>query len=357
VSGGDGVLALDHVSVVHRGPVDGTDAALSFYSAEGGGRADLSSVVLAGYTRGIRRDTNEGPTFKMTMRDSVWDPSHDVFISPAGSGPVEETGNAHVDPKLVDVAGGDFRLRGSSAAIDRDSRTDLRYEDVNGDGLVDGDANGSVLADSGALEYRRTAPTIQAADVPASGATGQALAFAATAFDADGDAVGLAWDFGDGSVGSGSQAPHTYAAPGIYTVVLHVSDEVGLTAARSFSVAVSGAAAGAGTSGSSGADLIAPKLSKVSLSKSRLSASRLRAHSAKAPALRFTLSERAKVRITMRGAKIVKMLSPGRRAVGLTKALRGAKALRLGRAAVKITATDAAGNRSATKTVRLRIAA
>jgi hypothetical protein len=360
VSGGDGVVTLDHVSVVHRGPVDGTDAALSFYSAEGGGRADLSSVVLSGYTRGIRRDTNEGPTFAMTIRDSVWDPSHDVFISPEASGPVDESGNAHVDPALVDPTHGDFRLRGSSAAVDRDTRTELRYEDVDGGGPVDGDANGDTRADAGALEYRRGAPSIESADVPGSGLTGQALSFVATGFDSDGDQLHFAWDFGDGTVGAGAESTHAYAAPGLYTVALHVIDEVGLQATRTFSVAVTGAPGGTGGSsgGSAALDRIAPRLSNVRLSKKRLSQGRPHA------ALRFTLSERATVRVTVRrlsGARqaaakaaVVKPVLAGNRSVGLATALRRLHA-RPGRYAVTIRATDVAGNRSATRTVKLSI--
>jgi PKD domain len=359
VSGGDGVVTMDHVSVVHRGPVDGTDSALDFYSAEGGGRADLRSVVLAGYTRGIRRDTNEGPPFAMTMRDSVWDPSHDVFVSPELSGPVDESGNAHVDPALVDPAHGDFRLRGSSAAVDRDTRTDLRYEDADGGGLVDGDANGDTRADAGALEYRRGAPSIESADVPGSGLTGQALSLAATGFDSDGDELHFAWDFGDGTVGAGARSTHAYAAPGLYTVALHVIDEVGLQATRTFSVAVTGAPAGTGGSSSGGAlDSIAPRLSNVRLTKKRLSKSRLHA------ALRFTLSERATVRVTIRrlsGARqaaakaaVVRRVLAGHRSVKLATALRRLHA-RPGRYAVTIRATDAAGNRSAARTVKLRV--
>jgi PKD repeat protein len=43
-------------------------------------------------------------------------------------------------------------------------------------------------------------------------------------FDGDGDALSYAWDFGDGNSGTGSQPQHTYAAVGIYTVSLVVSD-------------------------------------------------------------------------------------------------------------------------------------
>ena len=244
-----------------------------------------------------------------------------------------------------------------SAAIDRDTQTDAGYDDVDGAGIVDGDADGVARADAGALEYRHAAPSIDAADVPGSGATGQALAFSAVASDPDGDHLQFLWDFGDGALGAGAQSTHAFASPGIRTVVLRLTDEAGSTTTRSFSVAVTGDAAGGGGGGGAGVDVIAPKLSNVSLSKSRLSKSRLRARSAKAPALRFTLSERATVRVTVGGVKIAQTLAAGRHSIGLTKALRKAKRLPLGRAAVRITATDPAGNRSAPRTVKLRIVA
>jgi PKD domain len=343
---GDGSLALDHVTVVHRGTVDGTDAAFQGAPAELGGKALLSAVVFSGYTRGLRRDTTGGDAlFPIAIRDSVWDPSHDVFLGTPASADVTESNDAHVDPKLVDVANGDYRLRGSSPAIDRDTRTDLRYTDVNGDDLVDGDANGSKLADAGAFEYRRLAPSIETADVAAAGVTGQALSFGATASDPDGDVVQFSWDFGDGSVGAGANTAHTYSAPGIYTVTLHVSDEVGLAATRTFSIAVSAAPATAGSSrggdvrgGGAAVDTIAPKLSKVRLSKRH-------------NAVLFIVSERAKVRVTVGSVSVVKGVSAGRHSIRLSKAQRRLK----GQVTLKVRATDAAGNRSAIRTLKLRI--
>jgi PKD repeat protein len=47
--------------------------------------------------------------------------------------------------------------------------------------------------------------------------------------DPDGTVVGHAWDFGDGTTGSGATAGHTYAAEGTYGVTLTVTDDDGLT--------------------------------------------------------------------------------------------------------------------------------
>lgn len=56
--------------------------------------------------------------------------------------------------------------------------------------------------------------------------------------DADGTLAGYAWDFGDGTSGSGVAPGHTYAGSGVYTVTLTVTDDGGATDGASQSVAV-----------------------------------------------------------------------------------------------------------------------
>ncbi len=48
-------------------------------------------------------------------------------------------------------------------------------------------------------------------------------------FDVDGEIVSYFWDFGDGNTSTEAIPEHTYAAPGIYTVTLTVTDDEGLT--------------------------------------------------------------------------------------------------------------------------------
>jgi PKD repeat protein len=57
--------------------------------------------------------------------------------------------------------------------------------------------------------------------------------------DPDGSIVSYAWDFGDGSTGSGVTVSHTYGTAGTYTVVLTVSDDDGATDTDSQQVTVS----------------------------------------------------------------------------------------------------------------------
>jgi hypothetical protein len=55
---------------------------------------------------------------------------------------------------------------------------------------------------------------------------GDALAFSATATDADGDTLQYTWNFGDGTSGTGALLEHTYRSAGTYTAVVTVTDGV-----------------------------------------------------------------------------------------------------------------------------------
>ncbi len=59
--------------------------------------------------------------------------------------------------------------------------------------------------------------------------------------DPDGTVAGYAWDFGDGAVGSGVTASHTFAADGTYSVKLTVTDDGGSTDSVTQSVTVAAA--------------------------------------------------------------------------------------------------------------------
>ncbi len=61
---------------------------------------------------------------------------------------------------------------------------------------------------------------------------------AAASTDPDGTIQQYAWDFGDGTTGSGQAATHTYAAGGDYSVKLTVTDDAGATATAEQQISV-----------------------------------------------------------------------------------------------------------------------
>ncbi len=74
---------------------------------------------------------------------------------------------------------------------------------------------------------------------PYSGTEKIALAFdASNSSDSDGTLVGYAWDFGDGSTGTGVKVSHTYAATGTYSVTLIVTDDAGDSATETAQVTI-----------------------------------------------------------------------------------------------------------------------
>ncbi|HUQ47719.1 MAG TPA: PKD domain-containing protein, partial [Gemmatimonadaceae bacterium] len=86
-------------------------------------------------------------------------------------------------------------------------------------------------------------PPHAAVDGPYTDAEGSAISMSAAAStDANGSIVSYAWDFGDGSTGSGASVSHSYANNGSYTVSLTVTDNDGRTDATSTSATISNVA-------------------------------------------------------------------------------------------------------------------
>lgn len=81
-------------------------------------------------------------------------------------------------------------------------------------------------------------PELSVSATPNPGFRGADVMFAANATDRDGDAiVSWRWDFGDGATSTvGADASHTYAEMGRYTVMLHVTDAAGQSAAAALVV-------------------------------------------------------------------------------------------------------------------------
>ena len=148
-------------------------------------------------------------------------------------------------------------VRFASAATDADGTVDAHAWDF-GDGATSSQANPSHTFstpgphdvtltvtddDGGVAELTRTV-TVNArptASFDASALSGPAPfepTFTSTAADPDGSIASYAWDFGDGTTGSGATASHRYDAVGTYDVTLTVTDDDGATARSTRTVTV-----------------------------------------------------------------------------------------------------------------------
>jgi hypothetical protein len=290
-----GSLDLDHVTVAHRGAPSGADAAVQL-NADANVDTRLHAVALAGYTRGFRRVTLNGFPNPLTVTESVWDPTRDELGGPA-AGAFVESGNAHVAPAVVDLAGGDLRPSTGSALIDRDALSDIsQYADLGGSPALDGDGDGVIRPDAGAFEFRLVAPT------PAPPAGGS---------------------------GGGESGPGPGPGPGA-DVTAPVLNRLGL---RSAGLPVARAA----------------RLSLVRARKLRLVFTASEAATVRIVPRRVVGGLLAKPR-----GSIVREVA-GKGGVGLGKSLRRLGVLRPGHLRLFVTAIDAAGNRSAKRVLSLRL--
>ncbi|MEE1750998.1 PQQ-dependent sugar dehydrogenase, partial [Streptomyces sp. SP18CS02] len=83
------------------------------------------------------------------------------------------------------------------------------------------------------------APVAQAKANVTSGKAPLAVSFSsAGSSDADGDALGHAWTFGDGATSTAADPSHTYSADGQYTATLKVTDATGKSATASVRITV-----------------------------------------------------------------------------------------------------------------------
>jgi hypothetical protein len=225
------------------------------------------------------------------------------------------------------------------------------------------------------------------ASVPARATAGTPAAMSALAVDRS--AVSFSWDLGDGAVADGAGIAHTYSGPGTRTVTLTATDAAGNASVSTHTVDVVPAASAPAPVLPAAPDTTAPRLSAVSVRPASARRGPRPALTTRTVTIRFRLDEAARVRLR------VQRSAPGRRrgvrCVAPTRALVAARAracvrlitvggvtrresagagrititrLRVGRRTLvpgthrlTLTATDAAGNRSAPVARILRVRA
>jgi hypothetical protein len=228
------------------------------------------------------------------------------------------------------------------------------------------------------VAYDATPPTVGSINAPSPASAGKPASLSVPAADAI-SGVSVSWGFGDGTSGSGTAVTHAWTTPGAYTVQATATDGAGNTARTQTTVTVR--------------DTTPPRLSHVKLSHARFAVARTRTaitarqhKHAVGTTVRFTLSEAARVTLTVSHGV------PGKRAghscrpshaSHLSKKQRctatatdgtitrrtekagadripfsgriGRRALKRGHYAIRIVATDPAGNRSPPHTAKFTI--
>jgi parallel beta-helix repeat protein len=205
----------------------GTGHVLDFYDTVN--LFEARSVLWSGdlYTPVIQQLSSTGLSKRVFK-------GHDVNIGRWKRLLVRGEGTLAIDPQLD----GDYAPAAVSAAVDR-ARSDVApMTDYAGTLRPQGGGPdiGAIEVPGGVINHQPLADCGVANRI---GRAKRRLAFnAAGSLDPDGDALTYSWDFGDGSPAIvGARGLHAFAAAGVYTVTLTVSDGQ-LTGQRSLTVTV-----------------------------------------------------------------------------------------------------------------------
>jgi hypothetical protein len=349
------LVKASHVTVVGAGK-PGSRGLLAYSPDPYDAEIRIDNSIVHAFDRGAARvdPVADAGQAKVTGSHVNYSAANDYS---EGDGEITIADVTNLAPGFANAVGNDFRLPRTSSLVDK-GRSDS-YVFLTAHDLLGRTRSVGAKRDLGAYEHQDAAP-VAVVTGAAAAAPGETLAFSgAQSYDIDAnDAVkSWTWSFGDGATGSGKNVSHAWAAEGTYEVALTVVDATGKSHTAKASVVVTAAPVvtsgggengGGGTGGPNGgegpaADTLAPAISSLR-KRGRI--------------VRLSLSEAAALVVKVerrRGARY--------RAVG--KAMRiagkaGANSARLaklrpGRYRLVVTATDAAGNRSA-KRLAFRVA-
>jgi parallel beta-helix repeat protein len=181
----------------------------------------------------------------LTVPDTVliWDSVSYSSLAAFQAASGQESHGIFADPRWVDPAGGDFRLRAGSPAIDSadSSVSGQPSTDVLGNARIDDPATVNTgfgprtYDDRGAYEFQpgQAPPNAALSVAPSSGTAPLHVVADASSSTGGGAPISTyTFDFGDGTTAVGPQssatASHTYSSPGNYTVTVTVTDSAGL---------------------------------------------------------------------------------------------------------------------------------
>jgi hypothetical protein len=262
-------LAASNLTIDGRGTGQGIVVTSNFNQGVTSGiaTATITGAIVRGVSQPIiRMGKSASETASVDISYSSYMAN---WVNSGGPGVLVQGAGNHTDnpdPRFVDPAAVDYRLRHDSPFLDAGRPTPLLGEenpDLAGNERVrDSDGNGSAIRDIGAYEYQRLAPQADFSVSPLPTLLGDPTVFdASRSSDPDGDPLTYSWAFGDGAAGSGAKPAHVFGATGSFPVTLKVADPTGLSSTAADTAVVeprpqtggSGSGGSSGTSGASGA--------------------------------------------------------------------------------------------------------
>lgn len=353
-AGNNALLNAADVTIAGPGYGTGLSARSNYADPGGSATANVAGMVISGVENDMyRHGKSLSEMADIKIDHSAYNASNLQLLPGFGDltvGPGNITDGP--DPRFVNPAAGDYRLRYDSPLLDKGPTTEPLSDDdpdLAGQSRVrDSDGNGSAIRDIGAYEYQRLAPT---AAFEAS--AGSPASFDARASnDPDGDPLTFSWAFGDGASGPGAATTsHAFSAPGSYLTTLTVTDPTGQSATAAKSIAI---AAGAS----------APVISGLKQSaRSWLERNKLPHIASKkiGTTFRFKLDQPAKVRFVFsrrgkRTGALTFAAHSGANKLRFLGRISKMRKLRPGRYTVTVTATNAAGKQSKPQSLSFKIA-